>query len=81
MAIRSKSQSACVERYMAAHYDRVYVRWPKDFAASVRAQAEAQGQSIAGYLRQAVEERMTRDGVELPTKKEAKKEETEEAKP
>lgn len=79
MAIRSKSQSACVERYMAEHYDRVYVRWPKDFAASVRAQAEAQGQSIAGYLRRAVEERMTRDGVELPRKND--KEETEKVEP
>lgn len=79
MAIRSKSQSACVERYMAERYDRVYVRWPKDFAASVRAQAEAQGQSIAGYLRRAVEERMTRDGVELPRKND--EEETEKVEP
>ena len=79
MAIRSKSQSACVERYMAERYDRVDVRWPKDFAASGRAQAEAQGQSIAGYLRRAVEERMTRDGVELPRKND--EEETEKVEP
>ena len=55
MAIRSKKQQACVQRYLEAHYDRVNVRWPKEFMACVREQAEEKGQSIAGYLRQAVE--------------------------
>ncbi len=69
MAIRSKKQQACVECYLAAHYDRVNVRWPKEFMACVRAQAEINQQSIAGYLRQAVEERMMREGVEPPKQK------------
>lgn len=37
------------------------------------------GKSIAGYLRRAVEERMTRDGVELPRKND--EEETEKVEP
>ena len=79
MAIRSKKQQACVERYLAAHYDRVNVRWPKEFMACVRAQAEINQQSIAGYLRQAVEERMRREGVEPPKQKDEN--ETEQAEP
>lgn len=79
MAIRSKKQQACVQRYLEAHYDRVNVRWPKEFMACVREQAEEKGQSIAGYLRWAVEERMTRDGVELPRKND--EEETEKVEP
>ena len=75
MAIRSKKQQACVERYLAAHYDRVNVRWPKEFMACVRAQAEIN-------LRQAVEERMMREGVEPPKQKDEKDEnEIEQAEP
>lgn len=73
MPIRSKKQQACVERYMAAHYGRLSVRWPKEFVEYVKIQATAHQQSIAGYLRQAVEERMIREGVEFQPKNSAKK--------
>ena len=63
MAIRSEAQKRCVERYLEKNYASLCIRWPKDFAEEVRAQAQAQGQSIAGYVRQAVEMRMLEDGL------------------
>ena len=67
------------DRYIQQHYERLPVSYPKEFCAGVRAAAAEAGESLAGYVKKSIVERMERDGVELP-KKEAK-EETEGAKP
>ena len=58
----SEAKRRSNDRYITAHYQRLAVSYPIKFCDSVRAAASAAGQSLAGYVRQAVEERMRRDG-------------------
>lgn len=46
-------------KYTDAHYQQIAIRWPKEFCEQLRAQA--QGESLAGYVRRAIEQRMERD--------------------
>ena len=50
------------DRYLAAKYERLPVSYSKDFCAAVRAAAEASGESLAGYVRKAIEQRMSIEG-------------------
>ncbi|MFR5794356.1 MAG: hypothetical protein ACLUI3_01445 [Christensenellales bacterium] len=52
------------------NYDRLPLSYPKDFCSSVRAAASEAGESLAGYVKKAIEYRMQRDGVEPPKGKE-----------
>lgn len=63
----SKKQRISNDKYIKANYERLPVSYSKVFCDQVRATANDSGQSLAGYVRQALEERMARD--------EAKKEE------
>lgn len=62
----SEKKRVSNERYIKKAYDAITARWPRDYCASVRAAAAESGQSLAGYLRQAVDERMQRDGFTPP---------------
>lgn len=57
----TKAQRAANEKYIAANYKQVAVRWPADFAAAVKQAAEDSGESLAGYMRRAIEAQMERD--------------------
>lgn len=57
----TKAQRKANEKYIAANYSAVTCRWPREFCEQVRAAAEESGQSLAGYVRQALEERMSRE--------------------
>lgn len=60
MALTEK-QRAANEKYIAANYKQIAVRWPADFAAIVKQTAEASGESLAGYIRKAIEMRMEKE--------------------
>lgn len=60
----SKTQRAANEKYIAANYKQIAVRWPADFAAAVKQAAEDSGESLAGYMRRAIEAQMERDQKE-----------------
>ena len=47
---------------MAANYQRICLAYPNAFCEALRKADEQQGQSLAAYIRQAVEERMKKDG-------------------
>ena len=59
----TEAQRKANEKYIAANYSAVTCRWPREFCEQVRAAAEGSGQSLAGYVRQALEERMSREGT------------------
>lgn len=50
------------KKYIDTHCEQIAIRWPKEFCEQLRAQAQAQGESLAGYVRRAIEQRMERDG-------------------
>ena len=61
-----------------AKYSQVAIRWPNGFVASLRAAHEASGESLAGYVRKTIEERMARDGFEMPKGEETSRDEANE---
>lgn len=60
----TKTQRAANEKYIAANYKQIAVRWPQEFAAAVKKAAEDSGESLAGYMRRAIEAQMERDKKE-----------------
>lgn len=57
----SEAKRKANEKYIAKAYGSVSVRWPRDFCDQVRAAAEESGESLAGYIRKAIEARMEND--------------------
>lgn len=49
------------QKYIDTHCQQIAIRWPKDFCERLKAEAQAQGESLAGYVRRAIEQRMERD--------------------
>lgn len=60
----SSSQRAANDKYIAAKYQRLPISYPNEFCAEVRAAAENAGESLAGYIRKALEMRMEQDKKE-----------------
>ena len=64
MNVLTEKQRAANEKYIAANYKQIAVRWPNDFAMAVKQAAEDSGESLAGYMRRAIEAQMERDKEE-----------------
>ena len=54
----SKAQQKAVNKYMAANYDRINLTVPKGKKDTIQAHAEAQGQSVNGFINAAIDEKM-----------------------
>jgi len=48
-------------RYNAKAYDRITIRQPKGWRDEVKQAADAEGKSLAGYIREAVDEKMAKN--------------------
>ena len=59
----SKAQQRAVAKYENKVYDKYLVRVPKGRKSAIQDAADKVGQSINGYIVQAVDERMQRDGT------------------
>ena len=46
----SKNQQGCVNRYIAAAYDRINLTVPKGQRDVIKAHAESLGESVNGYI-------------------------------
>lgn len=57
----SEAKRAANDKYIAAHYQRLPISYDKEFCATVRAAAQASGESLAGYIRKAIEMRMEKE--------------------
>lgn len=58
----SKAQQKAVTKYMKENYDEIKVRVDKGRKAEIKAHAEAQGESVNGFINRAIDETMGRDG-------------------
>lgn len=61
MAIKSEAQKKAVAKYNAANYDTVYLRVPKGEKDRIKDHADSIGESLNGFILQAIRERMERD--------------------
>ena len=57
----TKAQQRAVNKYMSTHYDRINLTVPKGRKAEIQAHAEAQGESVNGFINRAISETMSRD--------------------
>lgn len=64
----SKAQQRAVNKYMAANYDRINLTIPKGQKNTIKAHAEAQGESLNAFINRAITQTMERDA---PAAKEA----------
>ena len=64
----SKAQQRAVNKYMAANYDRINLTVPKWQKNTIKAHAEAQGESLNAFINRAITQTMERDA---PAEKEA----------
>ena len=49
-------------QYLKENFTRLAISYPNAYCEKVRAAVKESGQSMAAYFRQAIEERMARDG-------------------
>ena len=63
MSPASKSQQKAVAKYMKTNYDELKIRIPKGKRDKIKNAADAQGESLNGYVSKAVDERMERDNA------------------
>ena len=61
MAIKSDAQRRAVAKYNAANYDRVELRVEKGTKDSIKAHAEARGETLNGFINRAIAEALERD--------------------
>ena len=57
----SKAQQKAVTKYVKTKYDRFDLTMPKGQLDTIKAHAEASGQSVNAYINEAIDEKMERD--------------------
>ena len=57
----SKAQQRAVSKYMKENYDEIKIRIAKGEKEVIKAHAEAQGESLNGFIIRAMSETMERD--------------------
>ena len=59
----SKAQQKAVNKYVKNNYDRINVTFPKGQKEIIMQAVEASGESVNGYIKKAVDERMKRENI------------------
>lgn len=59
----AESRRRANEKYIKENYQRLAISYPKEFCAQVKQAAEANGESLAGYVRKAIELRMSQETI------------------
>ena len=59
----SKAQQKAVTKYVKNKYDRFGLTMPKGKLDTIKAHAEARGESVNGFINRAIEETMQRDNA------------------
>ena len=59
----SKAQQKAVNKYVKNNYDRINVTLTKGKKDEIQAAAQAAGESVNGYIKTAIDERMEREKV------------------
>ena len=54
----SKAQQAAVKKYMKANYDEIKIRVEKGRKAEIQAYAEANGESLNGFIKRLISKEM-----------------------
>ena len=63
----SKAQQKAVNKYMAANYDRINLTVPKGKKDTIQTHAEAQGESVNGFINRAIDNQISQDRRKGPS--------------
>lgn len=63
----SKAQQKAVNKYMAANYDRINLTVPKGKKDTIQVHAEAQGESVNGFINRAIDNQISQDRHKSPS--------------
>lgn len=58
----SEAKRKSNDKYIANHYQRLFVSYPKEYVDKVKAAAAASGESVAGFVKIAIDRRLVDDG-------------------
>lgn len=58
----SKKQQASVNKYVKNNYDRVLITMAKGKKDTIKAHADAQGESVNGFINRCIDETIEREG-------------------
>lgn len=64
----SKANQRAVNKYVKNNYDRINVTMPKGKKDMIQAHAEANGESVNGFINRAIDQTMAQEAVESPTR-------------
>ena len=64
MAPACKAQQKAVAKYMKENYDVFQIRMPKGKKEIIKTAAENQGKSVNGFINEAIDEKIGRNGEE-----------------
>ena len=59
----SEARRRANDKYIKEKYERLPVSYPKEFCEKVREAAAGKDESLAGYVRKAIEEHMQRENL------------------
>lgn len=62
----SKAQQKATNKWIAKTYDRINLTVPKGRKEEIKAHAEAQNESVNGFISRAIDETMQRDKKQQP---------------
>lgn len=63
----SKAQQKAVTKYVKAKYDRFGLTMPKGHLDEIKAHAEAQGESVNGFINRAIDNQISQDRRKGPS--------------
>lgn len=61
----SERQRKANDKYIKENYQRLPVSYPKEFCQMVREEAYRNGETLAGFVRKAIEDRIKRNGMHM----------------
>ena len=60
------AQKRAHEKYFKENYQRLTISYPKEYCEAVKAAAKEAGESLAGYIKKAIDTRMESEMQEQP---------------
>ena len=63
----SKAQQKATNKYIAKAYDRINLTVPKGKKDTIQAHAEAQGESVNGFINRAIDNQISQDRRRVPS--------------
>lgn len=57
----SQAQRKAAAKYLKNNYDHLNIRYPKEYIETIKKKAEENGESIAGYVKRAIDDRIEKE--------------------